>query len=266
MDEQKAIEKLQQQIDAIGALKQKKRFSPEYKKWHRDTRVAIERIFGTDGRHLSDFTKIRYQLVARSSSTPESKFQETFRNGLDNAGGILKSMIDEIREWGIGRDASSLTNAPASQPLCNSSEVFLVHGRDEAAKQAVARFIEKLDLTPVILHEQPSEGHTIIEKFERYSNVGFAVVLMTPDDVGALAQKPPKLKPRARQNVILELGFFLGKLGRKRVCALYKQDVEIPSDYKGVLFIPMDAGNGWQLPLAKEIKAAGIQLDLNKVI
>ena len=264
MDVQKAIEKLQQQIDAIEPLKRKAIFSPEFKKWKRDTEVAIERIFSKDGRHLSDLKNIMF--LGGVIGAPDHQKDRAFRKGLATADGILKSMIDEIKEWGIGRDATSQTDIAASQSLCNSSEVFLVHGRDEAAKQAVARFIEKLDLTPVILHEQPSEGHTIIEKFEKYSNVGFAVVLITPDDVGALAEEKPDLKPRARQNVILELGFFLGKLGRRRVCALYKQDVEIPSDYKGVLFIPMDAGNGWQLSLAKEIKAAGIKLDLNKVI
>ena len=264
MEKQKTIEILQRQIDLIEPLKRKRRFSPEYKKWHRDTEIAIEHIFGKEGRHLSDFTKIRYILGVSSSSTPDYKFQAAFNKGLNNAREVLKSMIDEIREWGIGRDASSLTEPAATQALSDSTEVFVVHGRDEASKQAVARFIEKLDLTPIILHEKPSEGHTIIEKFEKYSNVGFAVVLMTPDDVGALAEETLKLKPRARQNVILELGFFLGKLGRKRVCALYKQDVEIPSDYKGVLFIPME--KEWRLSLAKEIKAAGISIDLNKAI
>lgn len=113
--------------------------------------------------------------------------------------------------------------------------------------------------------QQPNEGRTIIEKFEDHADVGFAIVLMTPDDVGALVKEKDKLKPRARQNVIMELGFFLGKLGRKRVCALHK-DVEIPSDYKGVLYVPMDKQGGWQLKLATEIKAAGIEIDLNKVM
>lgn len=144
-------------------------------------------------------------------------------------------------------------------------EIFIVHGHDNAAKEAIARFVEKLHLTPVILHEHPSEGRTIIEKFEDHSDVGFAVVLMTPDDVGASKKDQDNLAPRARQNVILELGFFLGKLGRKRVCALYKKDVEIPSDYKGVLFVPMDETNGWQLKLAREIKAAGVSIDLNNL-
>jgi predicted nucleotide-binding protein len=103
-------------------------------------------------------------------------------------------------------------------------EVFIVHGHDEAAKQAVSRFIEKLGFTATILHEQPNAGRTIIEKIEAYSNVGFAIILLTPDDIGGTSDKPDVLNPRARQNVILELGYFFAKLGRQRVCALYKEN------------------------------------------
>ncbi len=116
------------------------------------------------------------------------------------------------------------------------------------------------------MHEQPNTGKTIIEKFEHYSNVSFAIVLLTPDDIGAAKDDQSNKKQRARQNVILELGYFLGKLGRDRVCALYKSDVEIPSDYKGVLFIPMDDKGAWKMLLAKEIKQAKIDVDLNKAI
>jgi predicted nucleotide-binding protein len=130
-------------------------------------------------------------------------------------------------------------------------------------KESVARFLEKLGLTPVILHEQPNAGKTVIEKFEAHSDVGFAVVLLTPDDLGGSASSPDKLNHRARQNVILELGYFIGKLGRAKVCALHKGGVEIPSDIHGVLYVPYDAGNGWRLSLASEIKAAGIAVDLN---
>lgn len=151
------------------------------------------------------------------------------------------------------------------------SDIFIVHGHDETAKKAVARLIRKLELKPIILHEQPNAGRTVIEKFEDYSNVGFAVVLMTPDDIGQ--HVPPGvfpshkgLKKRARQNVIFELGFFIGKLGRKRVCALYKEGVELPSDYQGVLYVPMDKATAWELELAKEIKAAGLPVDLKKIM
>ena len=99
------------------------------------------------------------------------------------------------------------------------------------------------------------------------SDVGFAIVLLTPDDRGGEASLPyEKQKPRARQNVIFELGYFIGRLGRQRVCGLYKPDVELPSDYTGVLYIPVDKQGGWRLALAKEMKAAGLPVDMNKAV
>ena len=177
----------------------------------------------------------------------------------------LKEILQEKLQDEPEEVSAFFAKPPERTVTVTNREVFIVHGRDEAAKQAAARFIEKLDLKPVILHEKPNEGRTIIEKFEKHANVGFAVVLMTPDDVGASADEKDNLEPRARQNVILELGFFLGKLGRKQVCAVYK-DVKIPSDYDGVLYVPMDKQGGWRLQLAQEIKAAGIEIDLNKAI
>ena len=151
------------------------------------------------------------------------------------------------------------------QEPTTSKDIFVVHGHDESAKEAVARFLEKLGLHPIILHEQPNAGRTVIEKFEVYSNVGFAVVLLTPDDIGTSRASPKQQKFRARQNVVFELGYFVGKLGRERVCALYKEDVEIPSDILGVLFVSMDHGT-WRFQLAKEMKVAGIDIDMNKAI
>lgn len=146
-----------------------------------------------------------------------------------------------------------------------SSRVFVVHGRDEAILQQVARFLEALDLTPIVLFEQPAKGRTVIEKLERESDVAFAIVLLTPDDVGSLAGGG-QLHPRARQNVVLELGFFLGKLGRSRVAVLYDESVELPSDYRGVEYIKLDAEGAWKLTLAREIKAAGFLVDMNKAV
>lgn len=142
-----------------------------------------------------------------------------------------------------------------------SNEVFIVHGHDEAARETTARFIEKLGLRPIILYEQANAGNTIIEKFEQHAKVAFAVVLLTPDDVGGSATTPGEHRPRARQNVILELGFFWHALGRKHVCALYKGNVELPSDFQGVLYIPMDEPGAWKQDLAREIKAAGLPLN-----
>ncbi len=168
---------------------------------------------------------------------------------------------------GISKNAPKSPTHTSRSAQPNTKQVFVVHGQDEAAKQTVARFLEHLDLDPIILHERENRGRTIIEKLEGCSaDVGFAVVLLTPDDVGAAMVDKNRLKPRARQNVVFELGFFLGRLGRKRVCVLHKGGVEIFSDYSGVLFVPMDENDGWKLKLAKEFKAAGVSIDLDKAI
>ncbi len=161
------------------------------------------------------------------------------------------------------REEAAAQRPPAPK---NARRVFIVHGHDDALKNAVARVVDRLGLEPIILHEQPNKGRTIIEKFLAYSDVGFAIVLLTPDDTGGKTGIPPDtLRPRARQNVILELGFFLGRLGRDRVAALYDPSVEMPSDYSGVLFFPYDDQGVWALHLAKEMKAVGLPADLNKL-
>jgi len=147
------------------------------------------------------------------------------------------------------------------------NKVFIVHGHDKAAKQTVARFLERLDLDVVILHEKADRGRTVIEKLleESEADVGYAVVLLTPDDVGKPAAEQGEPSPRARQNVILELGLFLAKLGRQRVHALYGDGVELPSDYRGVLYTPFDDSGAWKLKLATELKAIGFDIDLNRL-
>ena len=142
--------------------------------------------------------------------------------------------------------------------MSNSKSVFVVHGHDKAMESQVARFLERLDLIPIILHEQANKGRTIIEKFEGHSSdVGFAVVLLSPDDIGSAKGGTPA--PRARQNVILELGYFIGKLGRDRVCALHAGEVELPSDLHGVVWVPYSGD--WKLKLIQELRAAGISVN-----
>lgn len=143
-------------------------------------------------------------------------------------------------------------------------KVFIVHGREPGPREAVARLLERLDFEPVILHERPNRGRTIITKFqEEAADVGFAIVLMTPDDVGG--NLATGQNPRARQNVIFELGFFIGVLGPERVAALVKGDVERPSDFDGVVYIALDDHEAWKLAVARELGAAGFQVDLNKL-
>jgi predicted nucleotide-binding protein len=154
--------------------------------------------------------------------------------------------------------------APAA-PELDLSKVFIVHGHDRASKAEVDGFIRKLGLEPIILHERPNKGRTLITKFrEEAAGAGFAVVLMTPDDLGK-AETAAELNPRARQNVVFELGFFVGKLGPERVAALFEGNIEIPSDFDGVVYISLDEAD-WQTKLGLELQAADYVIDWNKLM
>jgi len=158
---------------------------------------------------------------------------------------------------------------PVAMPEKNvtaKTSVFIVHGHDELAKTIVARFLEKLDCKAIILHEQPSAGKTIIEKIETYTNVDFAIIIYTPDDLGAKKKENPCLKPRARQNVIFEHGYFIARLGRKNVCALLKGDMEQPSDISGIIYINFDENGAWQNKIAIEMRNAGYNIDMNRLL
>ncbi|BBN54114.1 hypothetical protein TRE132_22390 [Pseudomonas chlororaphis subsp. aurantiaca] len=150
----------------------------------------------------------------------------------------------------------------ASNPIArNKRNVFVVHGRDNEAKQEVSRFIESLGLKAIILHEQASAGMTIIEKIEHYSNdADFALVLYTPCDLGRGAHESNPPKKRARQNVVFEHGYLMAKLGRENVCALLKGEIESPNDISGVVYVGLDAAGAWKIEVAKELSACGYQL------
>jgi predicted nucleotide-binding protein len=222
-----------------------------------------------DAKRWYEFTA---ELLRQISSTHELRDEFTGRGGFDSditTGRYLKKLrsIHERLELlpapePSGAGTSNRAGARRS-PKPSSRRIFVVHGHDDGVKETVARFLAKLELVPVILHEQPNRGRTVIEKFEEHSDVAFAVVLFTPDDVGFPAGKVKESKPRARQNVVLELGFFMAALGRERVCVLYKSGVEVPSDYSGVLYEELDGKGAWRFRLAREIKAAGIEVDLN---
>ena len=164
----------------------------------------------------------------------------------------------EARPASVGTSAvSTSVPRPTGAP---PHKVFIVHGRDDPTKETVAGFIRRLGLEPVILHERPNRGRTLITKFsEEAAGVGFAVVLMTPDDVGKAADATDP-KPRARQNVVFELGFFISALGPERVAPLVTGDIELPSDYEGVVYIALDRDD-WRRALAKELLAAGYRFD-----
>lgn len=181
---------------------------------------------------------------------------------------LRQSRVSVERTWEQVQAEESQDVPPSAGGLevlmPDNRKIFVVHGHAEETKNAVATFLRSLGLEVIILHEQANQGQTIVEKFEKHSNVGFAVVLLTPDDFGGPVSHPEEMQKRARQNVILELGIFIGKLGRERVCPIYVEGVELPSDIHGVLYVPYDVGGNWKAALVKELGAAGIAVDSKK--
>lgn len=259
-----AKDRIQRALDEIPTLMPMLISSQEFTKWHRNTRTAIQYTFGENSQHVEEFKKIRYSSMAVLIDAPDYLIQaenkKAYQHGLQRASAILESMIEEIEEyWQDDVQPQIASRQPSVGEPVATNRVFVAHGRDEAATQTVARYIEGLGLEVVILREQPNEGRTIIEKFEENAQtVGFAVILGTPDDVGSLADNRDNSRPRMRQNVVFELGYFTHSLGRNRVCVLLKGDVERPSDYDGVIYITLDDFGGWRMELAKEMKAAGL--------
>lgn len=221
--------------------------------------------------HPDETLGLSWLLIQKLASNPEEipDFCLTFfRNGNQFMGSIHTMTRSLIIPFGRDYKAYAMraSGTAAARPLITPSKrIFVVHGHDEGARESVARFIERMGFVPIILHEQASRGRTIIEKVEAYADVGFAVVLLTPDDEGR-TQGAATWEARARQNVLLELGYFIGRLSRERVFALRRGDVAIPSDFAGVVWQSMDPDGGWKHALAREWREAGYPVDMNRLL
>lgn len=158
-----------------------------------------------------------------------------------------------------GMAQSETTNAPQPSPI------FVVHGRDTAVESQTQLLIERTTgRRTIVLHEQVAGGRTVIEQIEQHAvTAAYAVVLLTGDDEGGL--RGGQMRPRARQNVILELGYFWGHFGRGRVAVLTENDVELPSDAVGILYISIDPAGAWKTKLLQEVDGAGIAVDWSKL-
>jgi predicted nucleotide-binding protein len=252
---------LQQREKGCALLDKRPIGKDEYSSWELVTRNYLEKAFGRQSPNVRSVTDVgKFGIVPFDGEGQRERHRaESLQTQLSRLDGLIELLTTEVQLRGRGTINHEVE--------VMGHRIFLVHGHDQAALQETARFLERLDQDVVILREQPNQGRTIIEKFEEYADVGFAVILLTPDDRGGTAaQAYDAQKLRARQNVILELGYFLGRLGRNRVCALYRPGVETPSDYSGVLYVELDEGGGWRLQLAKELNAAGLPVDMNKAL
>lgn len=227
---------------------------------------------------------LNVEIYKSSFSAPNN----TYRQGLERHTWVLWGS-DEIKEYKeaieryINQMKSDIEKLPlikcnieSREPLLqqtnpqNNNKVFIVHGHDGELKEKVARTLDQLGLEPIILHEQADGGRTIIEKFEANAeDCRFAVILLTADDYGQskeerTAANEPKL--RARQNVVFEMGYFMGRLGRARVVVLLDNGVEKPGDIDGFVYVPTADEYGWKMRLAKELINCGYKVDLYKII
>jgi predicted nucleotide-binding protein len=266
----RAIPRIERRIADLKALdfsQMQRRGGPEVQGIKVAIEQTLEEIFG---RYSTEYQ--RYSPAATLNGGPvminayeDYRFRGYYDQSRYSSITLLEQAIRGLQER--LQDMASAGEAfspPGDEPLQFSRKIFVVHGREGEDREAVARFLQRLDLEPVILHELPNKGRALITKFgEEAADIGFAVVLMTPDDIGGL-QEGGDQRPRARQNVIFELGFFIGALGPARVAALIGQDVERPSDFDGVVYIPIEAD--WRLPLCRELKAAGYEIDVNKAL
>jgi len=254
MTDTKAIENLNNLISEISGLR---RNSTEHARWLANVLRALDEKFGADSQYSTTIRSFTWKETGTRiysgydfQSQRERDHQNAFRRQMGQAKGILQSAVDALTE------KIAETEEETAQSF-DPKKVFIVHGHNETVKQTVARVLESIGLTPIILAEQPDKGRTVIEKFENEGNdVGFAVVLLTADDKGR-KNYARKMQDRARQNVVFEMGYFMALLGRERVMLLLQDGVEKPSDLNGVVYTALDKDGAWKYRLVKELKEQG---------
>jgi len=268
---ERAIGRLEQRIEELlsfDVTRVPEGSSPELSALSTAIRDTLDRAFGEGTarfHRFADATDLQFRAMVMTDTYPQQRhYQDGARKKIQQSVALLREAQRTLREDLTDAEAEPAATPPAPRGHLGAKKVFVVHGHDEAARESVARLLERLGLEPIILHERANKGRTIIEKIEAEHDAGFAVVLLTPDDVGGLAGKD--MRPRARQNVLLELGYFIGSIGRSRVCALKKGEVDLPSDFAGVVWETMDEGGAWKQALGRELQEAGYTIDWNVVM
>ncbi|MDK7723917.1 nucleotide-binding protein [Slackia exigua] len=248
------FEALQQLCNTADQLSNKytSASSPDFKAWKTKADRLLIRRFGEDSYEFKSFNKISYSLSLFTTSTPDSAFVKACASGLRKAKAVLETYLDEFSDQ---EESASITN------IGDFSKVFIVHGHDGELRERVARIIERQGLKAVILNEQSNHGQTIIEKLETEGSAAGAVCLFTADDEGK-SRVEQSAKPRARQNVVFETGYFIGRLGRENITILVDKGIEIPSDLQGVVYTGTD---NWEFSLLKELRSMGYSIDFNKM-
>lgn len=228
--------------------------SPAFAAWKTKTERLLIRIYGENSFEHQRLKKTSFSLSICTFDTPDSAWIKACKEGLEETKAILSTYLDEIKDDSQIEENNIIVNK-------NYTKVFVVHGHDGELREAVCRLVERQGIEPIVLNQQANQGKTIIEKFEGNSDVQSAICLFTADDDGK-SKTEEELKKRARQNVVFESGYFIGKLGRENVVFIADKDIEIPSDMSGIVYSNRDE---WRFNLLKELKAIGFQIDYNKL-
>lgn len=227
---------------------EEKNFLVEYNKWKKYNVELIKQSFNLSNNEYL----IEYENAERKSVW--SDFVKERKDDIQKQITVLESLLERLPLIPTNEEVAKKDIKIEKK---STNKIFIVHGHDNEIKQIVARTLSQLKLEPIILHEQADQSRTIIEKFEENSSeVNFAIILLTADDEGK-AKKEIDYKTRARQNVVFEMGYFIGKLGRKKVFLLLENGVDKPGDLDGIVYVPIDNADGWKLKLVKELKVAG---------
>ena len=250
-------EKLGKLISDIHTMQNFLRDGNRFSIWHKAVTRTLKTIFGENDVHVKQFTDIHFSPVNKFYPN-DTELQDAYLAGLTQSALYLGDIFEEIPDTNKVIEEQHVSDK-------SHTDVFIVHGHDNEAKQETARLIEQLKLKAIILHEQPNRGRTVVEKLQQESKTaGYAVILLTPDDLGTVKGND-ELEARARQNVVLELGYFLGKLGREKMCILLKDSTTVPSNFNGIVYIPMDDAGRWKYDLAKELTGAGFSINLDNI-
>lgn len=259
---QKGLEIKQSQINSLEAFDSA---TNEYSKWNSFNTELLKRIFSTE--ELADEYShwIGIGIISMREPSLGEKIADLYKD-IDQKIHRIDSIIERLELIPLSNSLAAGA-APINEPQrtpTKTKKVFVVHGHDGIAKTNLEVFLHEIGLEPVVLHRQADEGLTIIEKFEKHSDVGYAFILLTPDEISYVKADESKddnarqKEYRARPNVIFEFGYFVGKLGRSRVCCLYTGDVSLPSDVSGMIYKKFTSSiEEVAYSIIKDLKASG---------
>ncbi len=253
-----------EELEKFDPSRVTRRWAPEVKALQTGIAETLAAVFGEGSEQFNRYRAATSldngEIVAifgDGDPARDPRTREYLSEGKEQALHLLRRAVLGLEESLPDAVATTMTRSSAAAGA--NRRVFIVHGHEEGPREAVARFLERIGFEPVILHERAGRGRTIIEKVEEHGDVQFAVVILTPDDEGSV--RGGAARPRARQNVLLELGYFIGRLGRDKVCALKQGELELPSDFEGVEYHALE--RDWKQALARELEAAGFSIDWN---